>query len=208
MSRNILLLSIFCCAALAVVSGAIDTQHRKLQAAETEVPPVTHHHHCPSLKFIPPIKSREHLGEILKEENLKIGAELGVQSGAYAREILDKWQVCEQYVMVDVWAHIPNYVDAANVGNGRQNELYTSSMNVLEDMKKKGFLKEGLACRNYTSNCFQNYPDHHFDFIYVDASHNYKVLIFSRFFHFQLFSKFTIFYFFLGRSAGSSSVVA
>ncbi len=215
MKQKAVLLSVVCCAAIFSmfvvlhkpnwVSGITDI-HRKLQEAP---PPVAHHHRCPSVKFIPPIKSRDHLGEILKLEKFKIGAELGVQTGEFSKVILEKWQVCEKYVMVDVWAHISsNYADMANVDDEKQNKLYAQSMGVLDDMKKKGYLNEGLACRNFTSNCFQNYPDHHFDFIYVDASHNYKVLVFSRFFIFFYFFPHTHLYFIVGRSAGSSSVVA
>jgi hypothetical protein len=49
---------------------------------------------CPASKPLLPIKTRGHIGLLLHEEGLKIGAELGVQAGQFAAEILNSWHSC------------------------------------------------------------------------------------------------------------------
>ena len=149
---------------------------RKLQITTVDE---SHHHHksagCHPLKFIPPFKTRVELGEILKNENKTFGAELGVQTGKFTDDLLSKWQIAHTYLLVDVWAKQENYKDGANVDNNYQNQFFADTMKVVDSLKSKGFLKEAIVCRNFTSSCVLNYPDHYFDFIYVDARHDYKV---------------------------------
>jgi len=42
------------------------------------------------------------------------GVELGVQGGYFSRWILDKWQACTEYHLVDLWETQKNYIDLAN----------------------------------------------------------------------------------------------
>jgi len=49
---------------------------------------------CPASKPLLPIKTRGHIGLLLHEEGLKIGAELGVQAGQFAAETLNLWHSC------------------------------------------------------------------------------------------------------------------
>jgi hypothetical protein len=121
-------------------------------------------------KPIATIKSRASIGNVILEgEQLQIGAELGVYRGDFALNTLSKWKSCSKYVLVDLWGHQDNYADNSNkVDSGHQaNYEYT--------MGRLGNFSHLLeVCRNYTTTCAERYPDEYFDFIYVDARHDYK----------------------------------
>jgi hypothetical protein len=51
-------------------------------------------------KPIPPVSNRRNIAHILQQEGMKVGAELGVQKGAFARHTLDIWKSCERYYLV------------------------------------------------------------------------------------------------------------
>lgn len=70
---------------------------------------------------------------------------------------------------VDLWGHQENYHDFANSDQDTQDEIYTNAMTHLNAWKDKTHV-----CRNYTTICVENYDDGFFDFIYVDARHDFK----------------------------------
>ena len=128
--------------------------------------------HCPSLMNgtgVPTFKTRMELPKILQNEGFKIGIELGVQYGHYSQRMLSKWTNCTEYHLVDVWAHQENYEDYANVRQEEQEDIYNTAMKTLEAYRDKIHV-----CRNYTTVCVETYPDDYFDFIYVDARHDFK----------------------------------
>lgn len=132
---------------------------------------------CDPVRFLPPFRRREDIGESLKAFGFKIGAELGVQKGGYLRDLLPKWQIADHYVLVDLWAHQSNdnnYVDAANVGQQEQDKIKAEAIDAAEDMKRLNVLVNFEVCQNFTTVCAEKFPDEHFDFIYVDARHDYK----------------------------------
>lgn len=118
---------------------------------------------------LPTFKNREDLGKIMEAEGFTIGAELGVKQGNYARVILTDWFSCNEYHLVDLWAHQENYKDIANVAQDTQNEFYDETLEKLDPWKDKI-----RVCRNYTTSCAKLVEDDYFDFIYVDARHDFK----------------------------------
>jgi hypothetical protein len=76
---------------------------------------------------------------------------------------------CRKYVLVDLWAPQANYKDLANVDQGKQDANYMHTRYILG-----AFAHKTEFCRNYTTSCVPNYPDGYFDFIYVDALHDFK----------------------------------
>lgn len=120
-------------------------------------------------KAIPPIKRRSDLSALMESEKFETGVELGVQHGDFAKQMLRNWPSCRKYVLVDIWKQLDNYHDLANVDNNRQEMKYQIT---LENTKK---WKEKIeVCRDYTVKCAEIYKDKQFDFIYVDALHDYK----------------------------------
>jgi len=123
---------------------------------------------------MPPIRVRADLGDVLKQIGAKKGVELGVQAGEFFESVAQKWQIADLYVLVDIWATQNNYADAANKDIKEQLQLMNLAISVGDKMKRNGYVKEVELCRNFTSECVNNYPDGYFDFIYVDARHDYK----------------------------------
>ena len=96
--------------------------------------------------------------------------------GSYIRDLMPFWQIAESYVLVDLWQHQTNdkYVDAANVEQIEQDKRKALSIDAAQDMMRLKYLKNFTVCQNFTSICSTFFPDNYFDFIYVDARHDYK----------------------------------
>lgn len=118
---------------------------------------------------MPPFKLRNDLGNIVEDLNLTTGVELGVKGGIFAAEMLKRWPSCKEYHLVDIWAQQDNYKDDANVGDEKQEWFYQKTLT-----RTKLWADKITICRNFTSNCVLNYPNGYFDFIYVDARHDFK----------------------------------
>jgi hypothetical protein len=82
----------------------------------------------PIKKGVPTYRHRADLGDILQEEHMTVGAELGVQRGLFSVEMLKRWPSCKEYHLVDLWAHQENYVDSANVRPRMQEMFYKETL--------------------------------------------------------------------------------
>lgn len=121
---------------------------------------------------MPTFHVREELGTILQNLDFTVGVELGVQTGEFAFDTLKSWKTADTYVLVDTWASQQNYTDSAN--NVNHNAFMALTESRMKDAVAKGWLKQYITCRNFTSSCVLNFKDLHFDYIYVDARHDYK----------------------------------
>lgn len=120
------------------------------------------------LRGVPTFKNRGELAGILQREEMLIGAELGVQRGLFAEHMLRNWPNCSKYVLVDLWQQQSKYNDIANVDNNAQEALYQETKQRLQPWKEKI-----VICRNFTTHCASAFSDASFDFVYVDARHDY-----------------------------------
>jgi len=120
-------------------------------------------------KGIPTFKNGIDLADILQQENMTVGVELGVQAGDFAVNMLSRWSSCNYYLLVDLWAQQENYLDLANVDNAQHDLYYRETLQKTENFKDKRHI-----CRNLTSACVHGVADGQFDFIYVDARHDFK----------------------------------
>jgi hypothetical protein len=109
-------------------------------------------------------ENRGQIPEILQIYNFTRGAELGVQTGAYAEHVLNIWTSCRKYYLVDIWAAQENYKDIANVGNDAQENFYQETKKRLERFSDKTEFM-----RMKTVEAARLVPDASLDFIYVDA---------------------------------------
>ena len=121
------------------------------------------------LTAIDTIKTREDIPSFLQESGMKVGAELGVQRGIFSLHTLLNWPSCTKYVLVDLWSQHSNYEDLANVDTAQQGNI---TQQMLTSLKR--FQDKIEICRNHTTACATQYPDNFFDYIYVDARHDYK----------------------------------
>jgi hypothetical protein len=60
------------------------------------------------------------MATILEQEQLRTGAELGVQMGLFSEQLLTHWPSCTRFYAVDLWGHQENYNDIANVDQAEQ----------------------------------------------------------------------------------------
>eukprot|EP01041_Mallomonas_annulata_P001864 gene1864-3615_t len=129
---------------------------------------------CPPVAWIEPFRSRADLAHILYNLNFTVGVELGVQRGIFSAEIIRHWLIAREYVLVDLWEEQSNYKDLANVKTIHQESHMRHAIKLMNDLKKQYLLNNFIICRNYTTICVKQFSDDYFDFIYVDARHDYK----------------------------------
>ena len=108
---------------------------------------------------------REDIPYLLEAEGCRRGAELGVLNGEFALHTLDRWPSCVEYVLVDLWSHQDNYLDMYNEAHDTH---YRTAMSKLKPHSPKITI-----CRNLTTTCAGRFRDAFFDYVYVDARHDY-----------------------------------
>ena len=107
------------------------------------------------------------LGRVLQKRKALTGVELGVQRGIFSKNILSQWPNAQQYLLVDLWKPMTNYVDSANVNSQQANSIFKEALENTRQWNVK-------ICRNLTSECAKIYHNSLYDFIYVDARHDYN----------------------------------
>lgn len=112
--------------------------------------------------------ARESLGKLLQEEGMRIGAELGVQLGLFAKDTLTSWPSCRTYYLVDLWGHQENYKDITNVDDNAQEQAFQATKDNVKD-----FMQKIVILRNYTVLAAHAVADGELDFVYIDARHDY-----------------------------------
>jgi hypothetical protein len=114
------------------------------------------------------VASREDLPAMLNRLGLVgVGAEIGVQSGAYSAWILHRWAGAT-LISIDPWlADDPEaYVDIANVKQGRHDELYRTTVRRLAP-----FGTRSQIWRTTGSDAIRLVDDGSLSFVYLDARH-------------------------------------
>jgi hypothetical protein len=111
---------------------------------------------------------RSQIPSELNRRGFKVGAELGVQAGAYSLELLQGWPLCEKLYLIDVWKPQINYFDSANVDQKRQDSLYKTTIKRVSPYGSKVQI-----LRMTTTEAAKLIPNLSLDFVYVDARHDY-----------------------------------
>ena len=103
--------------------------------------------------------------ELIKHLNPKgLGIEIGVQSGNYAKRILEYSEL--HLILLDSWRELSEYPDTANVPTDYHLMLMNNTLKTLMPYEGRFTLMRelsGVACNFF--------PDELFDFIYLDANH-------------------------------------
>jgi len=133
------------------------------------------------------IVNAQHRGELVEICN-QLGltgnaAEIGVWHGGFSRHNLQKWKG-QKYYMIDSWGFRPNDKDASgqvsadkNIQDDAANEQHFAiAMDaVAEWLPPKG--DRAIVKRNLSEDAVKEFADNFFDFIYVDAGHEYRNVI-------------------------------
>jgi hypothetical protein len=114
------------------------------------------------------VPSRDDLPILLNRLGLVgVGAEVGVQSGAYSAWILHRWAGAT-LISIDPWhaADPEEYVDIANVEQSRHDELYRTTVHRLLP-----FGARSQVWRTTGTDAIRLVDDAALDFVYLDARH-------------------------------------
>ncbi|MEM0994983.1 MAG: class I SAM-dependent methyltransferase [Bacteroidota bacterium] len=123
-------------------------------------------------KTFPPIMS-EHIKVVPNRTALletmptnAVVAEVGVFKGQFSRRIMDVTQPKELH-LIDPWDLLDNHKK-----HGKQHHKV-----VVDTMQAE--IDAGIVTvhKDYSANVLPNFPNHHFDWIYVDADHSYESVI-------------------------------
>jgi hypothetical protein len=117
------------------------------------------------------VPSRDELPALLNSRGLKgRGAEIGVKLGKYSDELLSNWEG-EELVSIDPWlsADPEEYVDRSNVSQDEFDRYYEETQERLSR-----FGSRSTIWRLTSVEAAERVPDHSFDFVYIDARHDYE----------------------------------
>jgi hypothetical protein len=115
------------------------------------------------------IKCREDLPCLLNEAKLfGYGAEIGVLRGQFSLNFLEKWDGKKLY-MIDAWRIFRNPTDSHNIGNKYPLVDLTDTFKRIYKFNKKA-----VIIRDFSIDASAIFKDDFFDWVYLDASHDYK----------------------------------
>lgn len=112
--------------------------------------------------------TQNELGDLANMLGFKSGVEVGTQSGGFTESLLKRWIQCTCFHVVDIWDHLPYYMDPANVAQAEHHKRYERTLNVLKPWRDRNIVKvhrklSKEACKEITP----------VDFVYLDASKDY-----------------------------------
>lgn len=117
-----------------------------------------------------PIPDRSDLAHIAQTHFHKTGfaAEIGVFRGEFAAHNMKTWQ--GQYLMVDTWAHRPD----DGIDKNDEDPQYWAHIKQTA-MRATDFAHQRrVVIQDYSENAADQQPNYLFDWIYIDAGHDYE----------------------------------
>ena len=123
--------------------------------------------------FVKYIHSLDELPYILNGLNLVgEGAEIGVKTGIYSRDILTIWRGRKLY-SIDPWIEFSKekYIDSANVDKDQQAEYYSQTCNRL-----RSFGSRSQILQSTSEEAAHQFDKGQLDFVYIDAQHHYEAV--------------------------------
>mmetsp|Transcript_426 Transcript_426/g.596 ORF Transcript_426/g.596 Transcript_426/m.596 type:complete len:307 (+) Transcript_426:172-1092(+) len=122
----------------------------------------------PMLQEFPRIAQRNDIIGILQQLNFHTAVEVGVQKGLFAKRMLDKWKACTEYKLVDLWGMEQGYEEPGNHSKKWHEMVYNEAKRRMKPYMDK---VEFFPMRS--TEAANKLKDNHFDFIYLDARHDY-----------------------------------
>ena len=123
------------------------------------------------LEDIKKMRSRNHILRILTKYNKKVICEVGVETGAYFKVLLQsKPQIA---VAVDLWRGDDFYMHTLNRSQDQIDELYNSMCIFATDHPEHNI----KIMRMHSHDAAIEFVDNYFDFVYIDADHRYEAVL-------------------------------
>lgn len=105
--------------------------------------------------------------------NDSVGMEIGAFKGEFSKLILKIIQPTE-FHLIDVWwllygEHYPDWGIYTDYGNLKTKDAYQQTLNNINGFED--------TCKVHVGNDLKiiyKFPDHYFDWVYIDSSHNYE----------------------------------
>jgi len=118
-------------------------------------------------EFPVPTRRNDIIG-MLEKLQWKAAIEVGVQKGLFAKRMLDSWKSCTEYKLVDLWGHEEGYKEPGDHSQEwHDTALSETKRRVNPYMDKvEFFIMRSTAAAKLIQ-------DDHFDFVYLDARHDY-----------------------------------
>ena len=127
---------------------------------------------------IPPLVCRDELASLANKLGLTgFAAEIGVYRGDFARKNLGRWKG-QHYWMIDAWEQRANDTKKSNEKSDNNDDT-ARQLNRHERAKAntEPWKSRRTMLRAYSVPAASRFPDHHFDWIYVDALHTHDAVL-------------------------------
>jgi hypothetical protein len=125
---------------------------------------------APDLAALAAAPSRVDLwSSAIKTAGVRVMAEIGVWTGEFARQILERCPLVDRYFMIDPWANLPDWNKPLNVDQERFDDVYA------EAMAKTDFARDRrTVLRGRTKDVASMIPGGALDFAYIDGDHTLR----------------------------------
>ena len=114
---------------------------------------------------------RAALSTIFKELGFKSGAEIGIDKGGFANEIICTENPDLKMYGIDPWASYEGYNEKRMSDQHELDRRYEKSRRRLSTYPNCELIKD------FSMNAVKKFPPNSLDFVYIDANHDYKYVL-------------------------------
>ena len=118
-------------------------------------------------EFPVPSKRNDIIG-MLEQLKWKTAIEVGVQRGLFAKKMLSNWPSCTEYKLVDLWGREEGYQEP-----GEHDKKWHDGALEQAKYRVKPYLNKTEFFIMRSTSASKLIEDNHFDFVYLDARHDY-----------------------------------
>jgi predicted O-methyltransferase YrrM len=115
------------------------------------------------------------ISKLLKNKPHSVGAEIGVWTGAFAFEMLDKLSNLKKYYCVDKWEHYDDFSAILKPG-GKMATCNFDDVYCNFKKKAKKYGNKIIIYRMTSVDAVKVVPNNSLDFVFIDANHAYEYI--------------------------------